>query len=395
MIKAGLKFLAGLAALAALGVAATNIETPPGSAASAERVLFERTTAALTDAGFDWASVSIDGQKATLSGEAPSEEARAAAMRAVQGSVWNGGPIVGGVAVVDGAGIAVVERPPLADPFLWIAEFQGGALVLSGHAPSAEARNSVFARARMLFPASDVSGVLDVARGGPPEEDWLAAASVSLNALARLDEGAIEANGAVFTLSGRTAEPGLEGDLRRLMEALPAGVVGRADIETLAPPPPTTPPPQTSAIEDLIAAATAAPPAPTPEPPPPDANEICRARIGAIIERQRIGFASARSDVDADGREQLRALADALTECPQFRLEIIGHTDSSGGASRNLSLSQYRADAVAAFLAAVGVDASRLEARGVGASRPLVSNATPEGRERNRRIELNLLFDPQ
>ena len=391
MIKAGLKFLAGLAALAALGVAATNTDAPPGSAASAERVLLERTTAVLADAGFDWASVSMDGQKATLSGEAPSEEAGAAAMRAAQGSVWNGGPIVGGVAVVDGAEIVVVERPPLADPFLWIAEFQGGALVLSGHAPSAEARNSVFARARMLFPASDVSGVLDVARGGPAEEDWLAAASVSLNALARLDEGAIEANGAVFTLSGRTAEPGLEGDLRRLMEALPAGVIGRADIETLAPPPL----PQTSAIEDLIAEATATPPAPTPEPPPPDANEICRARLGAMIERQRIGFASARSDVNAEGREQLRALADALTECPQFRLEIIGHTDSSGGTSRNLSLSQYRADAVAAFLAAVGVEANRLEARGVGAARPLVSNATPEGRERNRRIELNLLFDPQ
>ena len=69
------------------------------------------------------------------------------------------------------------------------------------------------------------------------------------------------------------------------------------------------------------------------------------------------------------------------------KIQIIGHTDSSGSRSTNLALSQARADAVRDYLADKGLPVSRFEAMGVGPDQPVATNATPEGRAKNRRIE--------
>jgi OOP family OmpA-OmpF porin len=65
-----------------------------------------------------------------------------------------------------------------------------------------------------------------------------------------------------------------------------------------------------------------------------------------------------------------------------------GHTDSIGSDEYNLRLSQRRAEAVAAWLAAHGIAAARLTAKGFGESKPVADNRTAEGRQRNRRIEI-------
>lgn len=69
-------------------------------------------------------------------------------------------------------------------------------------------------------------------------------------------------------------------------------------------------------------------------------------------------------------------------------VRIEGHTDAEGDAESNLRLSQQRAAAVRDALAARGIDRSRLETAGHGASRPIASNDSAEGRARNRRVEL-------
>ena len=74
---------------------------------------------------------------------------------------------------------------------------------------------------------------------------------------------------------------------------------------------------------------------------------------------------------------------------PDLKLTIEGHTDNVGDAAANQTLSEQRAAAVAQYLETTyQIDASRLATKGYGATKPVASNDTPEGRQQNRRVEL-------
>ena len=94
--------------------------------------------------------------------------------------------------------------------------------------------------------------------------------------------------------------------------------------------------------------------------------------------------ANLRPDLQAD----LRAVAGNLRQYPNSRIEIIGHTDSTGDAGYNRTLSQRRAASVAGVLTNSGVPSSRIVTLGAGEDRPIASNLTPEGRAQNRRVEI-------
>ena len=402
-MNAVIKMLLGVCAIFLIGALSIPFDILPGSAASAERSLSHKLSQSLFDHDFPWVQITFDGQKAIVAGEAPSQEERDAALNLVRSAIWNGGMVVGGVTAVDSADLKVVEGPPLADPFIWIAEHQGGSLVFSGYVPSQRARDEIFKLARTRFSNAEISGELDIARGGPPETDWLAAAVISLRALARLEEGAIEANGATFTLNGKAINQNRAVSLQQLMAKLPENIKGLSNIQVH----PSVPIEQTiiaaketDAVNNEQTQAPGEAPADDNAPATPvlsqrEITDNCRRRLKEIIDGRRIGFASARSNLDRSSRQQLTELAQTLGECPQFRIEIVGHTDSSGSDRRNRRLSQSRADAVLAHLNAAGVSSDRLDALGVGSTKPLTSNATPQGRERNRRIDINLIFDPQ
>ncbi len=83
----------------------------------------------------------------------------------------------------------------------------------------------------------------------------------------------------------------------------------------------------------------------------------------------------------------LQEVVIALKENPGYQIEILGHTDNKGGAEYNLELSQKRADAVARFLENNGIDKRRIVTTGMGLSKPVATNETPEGRALNRRVE--------
>ncbi|MFY2824429.1 OmpA family protein [Ruegeria sp. MALMAid1280] len=90
----------------------------------------------------------------------------------------------------------------------------------------------------------------------------------------------------------------------------------------------------------------------------------------------------------------LDLIASYLSDNPDMRLALVGHTDDTGALDANISVSTGRAQAVRTrLIEAHGVAADRVEARGIGYLAPLTSNATPEGRDLNRRVEAVLLVN--
>ena len=75
----------------------------------------------------------------------------------------------------------------------------------------------------------------------------------------------------------------------------------------------------------------------------------------------------------------------------KLRVEISGHTDSTGDQQKNMVLSKQRAESVRTFLIKQGCDASLLVSKGYGATRPIADNATEDGRQQNRRVELQFI----
>jgi outer membrane protein OmpA-like peptidoglycan-associated protein len=93
--------------------------------------------------------------------------------------------------------------------------------------------------------------------------------------------------------------------------------------------------------------------------------------------------------IRAESEVVLRSIAQVMRDHPDWVLRIEGHTDAIGGAAYNQTLSERRADAVrTALVERHGISGDRLTTGGSGASRPLETNDTPEGRTRNRRVEL-------
>ena len=88
--------------------------------------------------------------------------------------------------------------------------------------------------------------------------------------------------------------------------------------------------------------------------------------------------------------DRLRSLSRTLNNYPKSHVIIKGHTDSTGAAAYNQSLSERRSDRVRAFMVSEGVSPTRITAIGFGASLPLSTNATPEGRAQNRRVEIEI-----
>ena len=97
-----------------------------------------------------------------------------------------------------------------------------------------------------------------------------------------------------------------------------------------------------------------------------------------------------KDEVKPAARDQVGQAADVLVKYPDTYITVEGHTDSTGGAEYNQKLSERRASRVRDLLASRGVAASRLSVHGYGASDPIADNGTAEGRQANRRVQLEI-----
>ncbi|MDR0801076.1 DUF5723 family protein [Fluviicola sp.] len=89
----------------------------------------------------------------------------------------------------------------------------------------------------------------------------------------------------------------------------------------------------------------------------------------------------------------LNELAELLIKKKDWKLQISGHTDNVGDAQKNLVLSKKRAEAVKQYLESKGVEGKRLSTLFFGETQPIATNETAEGRQKNRRVEMNVIFE--
>jgi outer membrane protein OmpA-like peptidoglycan-associated protein len=113
-------------------------------------------------------------------------------------------------------------------------------------------------------------------------------------------------------------------------------------------------------------------------------------RVRPLVLRG-VNFQTGRSALTPESFAVLDEVALSLVAHPEVRIEIGGHTDSTGSRATNQRLSLQRAQAVMAYLARKGVAPSRMVARGYGPDEPIAPNNTSAGRAQNRRVELRLL----
>lgn len=114
-------------------------------------------------------------------------------------------------------------------------------------------------------------------------------------------------------------------------------------------------------------------------------------RMFEALTSQIIRFQFGTTELRPSAHAVLDRYVEFAVDCPESRLSISGHTDSSGDAALNLYLSDKRAQVVRQYLLTAGIAPERVAAAGKGSAEPIADNATPWGRSRNRRIELELV----
>jgi OmpA-OmpF porin, OOP family len=116
-------------------------------------------------------------------------------------------------------------------------------------------------------------------------------------------------------------------------------------------------------------------------------NMIGKAFTDAKIVTHGINFDIDKASLKPESMGTLNMIVRVMKDNPGLKFEVDGHTDNSGSAAHNLSLSQQRADAVKDQLVKMGIDPSMLTTKGFGDGKPISDNTTAEGRANNRRVE--------
>jgi outer membrane protein OmpA-like peptidoglycan-associated protein len=118
---------------------------------------------------------------------------------------------------------------------------------------------------------------------------------------------------------------------------------------------------------------------------------IEEAKVGQSIVLNNIYFETGKAIINIAFSPDLEKLVRFLKDNPETRLEIQGHTDITGSLAFNNRLSQARAESIVVYLEKNSISRSRLQARGYGPAIPVASNATIEGRAKNRRVEMKVI----
>lgn len=228
-----------------------------------------------------------------------------------------------------------------------------GKVVVSGTVPDEATRQAVLTRAREVFGVDRVVDQLGVGNlVAPPNWSGYVQRIISSD-LKQISRGEIDIRGNVIDLEGEVAN-----------EAVRQQIV--SDVATRVN--------TTYTVRSGLRIGAAG-----------------QDQVDLALADRTIEFETGNSALTPAGQEVLELLAPVLQRLPGRSFEVTGHTDAQGSRPQNIALSAARADAVRSYLIGKGVPAHSIVTSGAGPDRPIADNDTPEGRARNRRIELRVL----
>ena len=333
-----------------------------------------RVQSVLKSAGAGWAVVEMDGQRAILSGTAPSELDRDDVIETAKRAAGPGGALWGGITKVDGDRIKVSQPQK---PYSWFAKSgEKNRASLRGFVPSQNFKRLIATEARKLFPL----GIEDhsIVASGQPTGDWLNTVLLGLRQLKALEDGEIQFEDGRITVLGLVRSESVKSQIETEIGAVKRPFEGRVDVSIVdarnaaAPEEPTSGEPETEVTVQRLPAAD------------------CQKLIDQAMRSNVIYFDEGSSKIGKSGAKALDGLAQTALQCPDLKLKISGHTDGSTLEANATDLSRNRAHAASKALGLKGVSADRLVAIGVGATQPDPDAAIDE-LSRNRRVEFSVI----
>jgi outer membrane protein OmpA-like peptidoglycan-associated protein len=124
-----------------------------------------------------------------------------------------------------------------------------------------------------------------------------------------------------------------------------------------------------------------------------DERDLVMAPIqkGTSVTINNLFFELNKAALQPESESELKRIVSVLKENMNLVIEISGHTDNTGSDEINQKLSLDRADAVKAYLLGAGIKTERIKTKGYGSKKPKASNDTEEGRQINRRVDIEIL----
>ncbi|MBN2664011.1 MAG: OmpA family protein, partial [Bacteroidales bacterium] len=117
---------------------------------------------------------------------------------------------------------------------------------------------------------------------------------------------------------------------------------------------------------------------------------VLQIQNGMKYSLQNSNFDVASSNLNSGTKHELDKLVDLMKKYPAIKILVEGHTDNEGSVDYNLDLSNRRANSVKNYLTSKGVDSNRITTKGYGATKPISTNNTDDGKAKNRRIEITI-----
>ena len=267
-----------------------------------------------------------------------------------------------------------IEAPEaILSPYILSAtKTKDGVIVLSGYVSNAQNHQLLVSDAKALFGSSKVTDNLKEANGAPVA--WIETSTLALEKLQNVDYGEFALRDKDLSFKGYIgSEDAKKALVDELNSKLNSEYKGSYEID--AP----------KAVE--VAENNSSTKVENSKAKVEEEVVNCKNQIDNLLRDKKIHFEYNKAAIKQDSYKLLVSLVDVINKCPDSKVVIEGHTDSDGSAKYNKRLSQKRANAVKSYLENRGVAKERLKAIGYGESKPVASNATKAGREKNRRIE--------